>query len=829
MPGLNFPEVSVPMSTEFSGAIAQSALRADARMRDQLLAQQVRTEEGSTLYAYFINHPHLDYWVWNELLQQIKRYISDYDATHPATFFSLNPDLVYGTASSADEKLLALFETIKRYYQAIHYAVGTLANAMLWANQRNFGPISERLMSKLKVTTVETLAQQLDGFPVNGAAYDYYLRQQRVLEFKSFDGKLQHAYPLYIYELGSCMEDQGGNTNGPGRRAYFPVISELHDGDIDLTDADGTGSCNLQASYGAIANALYHGITRTKDYLLTTLGFEDHVIDIGTKLRELFAQMGIFDREFNFRQLLNDVNSQPLYDGWDFVKKMMIFADRPRPVIKHHRLPAGQQIYPTTDSDAKNSIFKLDPIDWILEAGDPRTRQPNDTDGILSAYEKYEWVAVKPAATEAQKAAIVDAYDWDNANAQHSLEAANLHDDNVLVGEDQLEKVLEQWWQPYHDFYLPDPTFFDDIMNKTAEEGKVMLVLDEVGAGVLMPRYPTMPTINNMDMYQCGFYAVVSYEQPAEPWAAWALLYELDPDGTPDTPWADEDASSDDGLVWVGSGIGQLPQYVIHHYLAVQGSFWGDSDNTDWDGSTYLRASESIAPVPIPIFTYHWFQDSIAFTVATDHWDDTNLNWEEAAEAILYSHTFEITSADRRALCYALDYPDPHRPYRVRFANLIQASEGLYKKMLSDIRTDWGSLYSSPQIATVPIDKDNSRYISAFRRPSVRRESKPLRATSSQSERKRPSVEAKSFRERVSESLDPGAAADRISGLVSAISDLDARGILDAVKGMFDASLAGVIIDYITADGTNANNMRRRARAVEGKTEDEVRKMLRAK
>jgi hypothetical protein len=616
-------------------------------------------------------------------------------------------------------------------------------------------------MSKLKVTTVETLAQQLDGFPINRACYDYYIRQQRVLEFKSFDGKIQHAYPLYIYELGSCVEDGGGNTNGPGRRAYFPLVSELHDGDIDLSDVDGKGTCSHQATYGAMANALYHGITRTKDYLLTTLGFEDHIIDIGTKLRELFSQMGIFDGEFNFRQLLQDVNNQPLYDGWDFVKKMMIFADRPRPVLKHEYVPEGLQIYPTTDSDAKNSIFKVDPIDWILEAGDPRTRQPNDTNGILSARERYEWVAVKPAATEAQKAAIVDAFDWDNEYAQHSLEAGNVHDGNALTGEDLLERVLEQWWQPYHDFYVPSPDWFDGIMDKTAEEGKVMLVLDEVGAGVLMPRYPTTPTINNMEHFQCGFYAVVSYEQPAEPWAAWALLYELDPDGTPDTPWVDEDATSFDGLVWVGSGIGQEPQYVIHHYLAVQASFWGDADNTEWHGTTYLKADESMNPVPIPIFTYHWFQDSIAFLIDTDHWDDTNFNWEEAAEAALYDHTFQITAADRRSLCFSLDYPDPHRPYRIRLANLIQAGEGLYKKMLGDIRTDWGALYTSPTIATVPIDKDNSRYISAFRKPSVRRESKPFRASASQSRpgKKPPSYFDRTM-DRAKEFIDRGLDSD---------------------------------------------------------------------
>jgi hypothetical protein len=492
------------------------------------------------------------------------------------------------------------------------------------------------------------------------------------------------------------------------------------------------------------------------------------------------------------------------------------------------------QIYPTTTADAKNSVFKLDPIDWILEVGATRVRQPNDTDGILSAYEKYEWVAVKPAATEAQKAAILNAYDWDDGNAQHSLEATNLHDGNVLTGEDQLEKVLEQWWQPYHDFYLPDPAFFDGMMDKTAEEGRVMLLLDEVAAGVLMPRYPTMPTINNMEHFQCGFYAVVSHEQPAEPWAAWALLFELDPSGTPDTPWADEDANVDDGLVWVGSGIGQDPQYVIHHYLAVQASYYGDEDCTDWDGSTYLRANESINPVPIPIFTYHWFQDSIAFLVDATDWDDTNLNWDLSAEALLYDHTFQITAANRRALCYSLDYPDPHRPYRVRFANLIQASEGMYRKMLGEIRTEWGSLYTSPTIATVPIDKDNSRYISTFRRPSVRRESKPISASASVSGRK--SVDYKfnkskrDLTSKISDSLNPIEQGKKMVTFLSELSKAtEFSDVVDAVKSMYDASFAGVIMDYISQEGTNVDTAVKRYNSLKGKSEDEVRKLLQAK
>jgi hypothetical protein len=367
-------------------------------------------------------------------------------------------------------------------------------------------------------------------------------------------------------------------------------------------------------------------------------------------------------------------------------------------------------------------------------------------------------------------------------------------------------------------------------MEATAEEGRMFLVLDEIAAGVLMPRYATMPTINNMEHLQCGFYAVVSHEQPAEPWAAWARLFELDPSGTPDTPWADEEASIDDGLVWVGAGIGQNPQYVIHHYLGVQASFWGNASNTLWDGSTYLKADESMNPVPIPVFGYQWFEDSIAFLVDTTDWDDTNLNWDLTAEAQSYTHTFQVTMANRRSLQFALDYPDPHRPYQVRFANLVEASWSMYKKMLADIRTDWSSLYTSPSIETVPIDKDNSRYISAFRRPNVRAEAKPLRASTSQSKRSYPSRNDKpsSFREAMG---DAGAGLkgqlEKTFTMIEEISSADsAQAIISAIKARFDATLAGVVLDYLTKAGTNPRSMQRRARSITGKTADEIRELL---
>jgi hypothetical protein len=447
--------------------------------------------------------------------------------------------------------------------------------------------------------------------------------------------------------------------------------------------------------------------------------------------------------------------------------------------------------------------------------------------------ERYEWVAVKPAATEAQKAAILNSFDWDSANALHSLETANINDGNVLSGEDQLEKVLEQWWQPYHDFYVPDPTFFDGIMDKTAEEGKVILVLDEVAAGVLMPRYPTLPTINNMEHLQCGFYAVISLEQPTEPWSAWALLYEEDPDGTPVLPWAVHDATVYDGLVWVGAGIGQEPQFTIHHYLAVQASFYGDTGNTENVGGTDLEADVAINCVPIPFFTYHWFTDSVAFAISTA-WDDVNLNWEEAVEQKLWEHTFEIAAADRRSLCYSLDYPDPHRPYRIRLVNLIQASEGLYKRMLSDIRTDWGALYTSPSIATVPIDKDNSRYISSFRRPSVRSESKPLQAGA----RSRTNYETRGnfdVSEKKPKPFNRAAASPKAqieSGIRFTQDVLNATSFDDfrkAVEGSFQRSIAGLILDYVTQEGMDLNTVLGRTKKIQGKTEDEIRKMLRAK
>jgi hypothetical protein len=159
------------------------------------------------------------------------------------------------------------------------------------------------------------------------------------------------------------------------------------------------------------------------------------------------------------------------------------------------------------------------------------------------------------------------------------------------------------------------------------------------------------------------------------------------------------------------------PEYALHHYLASRQSFYGDGDGSD------ISAENVVNFVPIVPFTYSWFHDSVAFSATG--WTDPH--WTADANAAAYGTSFAVAANDRAKLWLALNYPDPHRPYRVRLPNLILSAMGVYARMIKEVYDDWGALFTTASINTVPVTKDNSRYLSPFRQPA---EGKSLPLTS---------------------------------------------------------------------------------------------------
>jgi len=710
--GFNFgvPNFGIP---GMSGAITPDALRADATLRREILRSDVQLNDRVELFVYFMNHPSLDRWVWDRIYRNLERWISDQDATKPAKFWSLNPELnfvVTNPSTATDEsKTIALLEVLRRYFCAIHFMYASAVQAMNWANMRGF-PIAERAMGALKVTTLNQLLMQLNGFPMCSAVMRYILTQQRILEFRPEPGVLIHAYPLYIYEGHTYMEaaDSVMATLGWSTRSVeLPTLTELSSPGLTLSDYTGTSS-------GMVINYIYNSIVRAKTYLLETLGFSDSVLKISSKLREFFSQTGVLDSMFDFDQLIKDVNGLPLYDGWDFTQKMLIHADRPRPIMKHNVMPFG-----IINADAELAVFPHDPLNYIWS---DRSASPKvlSATGILA--DRYEYLTIP--SNHVNFGAVINSGDWSMAGVVPSVAAAGERSSIGVLVSDWLVNAFK----PYQSFYLPSPDAIDPEKFTYGEQGLISVVSEELGAGIFMPRYIMMPTIDNMDPMQCGFYKVLMNEwRQADPWSLWAMNYFHGAGSWSKNPWSDTYTTLGDCLLWVGSQFNVAPERALVHPLAAQTTYFkGGADARRIATNAGDLASNTLGAVPFVPFIYNFVSRPVARIVGatTDKWDPELSQWDgtdEPSQATL-DHTLSELSGSRENLwSRALFYFDPTRPYQVRFANYITSCAALFRERIEQAVDNIGSIFTNVPVNTVPFDKDNSRYISSYRLMNTRR------------------------------------------------------------------------------------------------------------
>jgi hypothetical protein len=725
MPPLGFSfDVGSTTIPDLRGATMPDGLRGKTTVRTEVVAQAQQRDDYLNLFAYFVNFPHPDYYFWSRIKRNLIAYLDDRDSMAPIPFMTLNPDLNYastGAAATVQEYRDALFEKIKRYFQAIAFFQGCVYQCLNWANMRGF-PISERLMSKLKRTTIQTLCQELNGFPICSAVDNYLLGQQRILEFQPAQGVLAHAYPIYKYERDSRMEGQVGLGSRFGLLPTFPELNCALAG-TELPNAAGlatrVAALHDGDGYGMLAKYLMDRLIAARTYLLDTLGFHN-LVQLKSKLRSFLEGIGVFDTEFKFETAAERVNSLPIYDGPDFVKKFMIAFDRPRPIIRWAWDPLFAVV------NLEDTKIKDDPMTYIWSAGELADSVVAGSEGVLGVdnFEAIYWSDW--TASEADGLAILDTQTWMAPNGT-VVDAKILNtikrlagdlvytDHSRVCGGAMIHHLLAGWYKPGWNFYLPDDEFLVKENGTPEVTGLPFIVGEEYNKGLFMPRYTIWPTIDNTDIFMCGFYYVLQTENAsAYPWDAWAASYVYDEAGDATTlnAWGDSRGTLKDCLLYVGAGMFETPLQAARHPLAAQASIYDD------DADFNKNADLSLGFQPFRPFTYHYWRMSVPFTAA--NWDDAVQGFDAAADQDVYAHSLTISMGeDRCELWMALDFPDELRPWKVRHANWVGAMTYLYKEVMQDVENDLGSIFVNEPVNTVELRPDNKRLISRFKIASL--------------------------------------------------------------------------------------------------------------
>jgi hypothetical protein len=283
-----------------------------------------------------------------------------------------------------------------------------------------------------------------------------------------------------------------------------------------------------------------------------------------------------------------------------------------------------------------------------------------------------------------------------------------------FAGADLVRRVIGTWYKPYKDFYLEKPEWFGD--EEYGERGIQFLVRDEVVAGAFNPRYKIKPAIDNMDWFQCGYFKVLQTEwrekDPAPivgaTWDHWAYDYQYFANSQLEAnTWNANHASIKDMLLWIGSAIFIRPQSAFRHLYAVKVG--------------YYATTADVAPSAHPVapFTYQFFWHSAAFTATG--WNDVEsgyygYQYDTLAAQQDYEHDVTIEQeATKIPLLFPLEYPDPWRPYRMKFANIPETMINAYEAIMDQAANDWGAIFTNKPYPTVPVTPDVGRYMSKYR------------------------------------------------------------------------------------------------------------------
>jgi hypothetical protein len=700
----------------FDGILGGFGFQQKSVTPEEPLKALVAHREGVELFAYYINFPHPDYYFWREWHLAVRDFVLDWDSTKERLFFSLYPNLDFwndGGSHDTENSARALSEVLKRYFLAAHYAVAIAMNAFHWYNLRTF-PAADIIHKDLRRSNMQNWFDAINGFPISSSVYKYLLGQQRLLKFTPSKQSIMYAMPLYLHEYSLHTEGIKDPdcttlsiTDASCQNLQLPEFYESHN---DVTYEAGKALYDAMAAEtdgeSLISKYIIRQIKRCRSNIMTALGWSSPTggVNIGSELRELLeTKIGLFDEKFDLRKIQSDVNAQPIYDGADFVSKMMVFADRPRPVMKYNKCPSY------LCADPEDAQFFYSP--WYHLDSTPTTTI--EVDNYVYLY--------LPDVTTATAVEAIRTGDWDTLETDLTADDLDNSEGSAVLGNAFDWYILTEWFKPYKDWFLPDENYFDQPLS--GERGGTMfMVKDEFTRGYFMPRYMIHPTIDNLDVFQCGFYKVLQAGDggewlSADEWSEIAYAYEnydFNAGDFTDNWWKEKSSTFKNMLMWVGSGIVSLPWESRYHALSDQVSYYAQDIG-------YLRdADKTKGAVPFVPFIYAHINPSLNFAAvdADDTWNSTNLHWDDSAidkGEEVYDHDRATAAGYRRARWLSLNFWDPSRQVKVRFTNFPFYMMSLYQKQVERFRTSWNELFQNESILTVPPDEDDTRYLSDYK------------------------------------------------------------------------------------------------------------------
>jgi hypothetical protein len=533
---------------------------------------------------------------------------------------------------------------------------------------------------------------------------------------------------LPLFKLPSNLHWDGKAITGNGVPSHhvtpqWTVVPELlsagMNGDADPSLAEYMTGLGLVSNYGALVSYMYNNLTSAVSNLLSVVGYSSNEsMAVESELLEMLTKLGILDSQFDWMDVQKRVNGNGVYSMVDYINKMMLFADRPRTVLRRTVHPWYVCQYPE-DSPFDATLGK-----YI-------------SDDVIEDFDHYEYLRANIA--HANWPAIAGSGNWDDTAA---VVISSIDDSATGIPETggslgaygiHLKRVLKEFWSPYRDWYLPSEDYLDAELS--SEEGRFFAVQDEYNAGYFVLRAVITPCRDNTDPFDCGFFYLGSTEMhgknEAGSWGAWMENYisihqKTWTGVTAANVWEENHANILDMLVWVGSSVFMKPLQGFRHYLAAQCSWWDrTADDLNPEGAitfvTKIDADRTLSALPFTPFILPYGWPSVQFESgavnSADEWNVTHGFWTAVDTGVgykLYDHTQAVSTASRLALWFPWDVWDPIRPHRMRFSNLHLAMMNRYADIIHGAMEDFSTIFTNASIDTIDVTMEASRFISDF-------------------------------------------------------------------------------------------------------------------
>jgi hypothetical protein len=553
--------------------------------------------------------------------EAIYKMVSDYDSQHQQTFFDQFPDLDYHD-DSGDATLQAavagLVATCFRYMNVYHFALALMANTYLWLQLRGF-PISRRLATELKWSKLNTTMMILQGMPYNQDIYNYIVSQQRILVFDNVVGGVGLALPMYLQAQDTRVEYPSGPytattpafesvlgdaSNGERTLDYvndgivskrFPSLSELHENspiwgfagsgsEVPSTDWAGN-EYTTSFQYGALASYMWRRLTTIVDTIQTSFSDAlrtDHPLN--AFLRDFFGCSGTFDAA----ALSTAVREMEPLDGRQFVSDYMTVFSKPHPVLYPYGYQNNWDLNVWNVTDREDQGYMLTPsarvpyhlndgfVGIVNGVGLADFRDVSIWGGAINLWDVLREGGTSWGVAYPQTDDVIElASTWGKA-------VTTSGNYSPFNGFGLLAMIYQRYLNGTYEFFK-DMEGFIPTYDQVANEGFAPYINPLVYRmnGTLAIKTALRPSINVNDVHQCGFFAVLQYDEDT-PWSLFMKsdLHErfdsaLSTTGTLGL-WEEDSALYKDMLLWIGDAIFMHPdEFFARTDLGIYQSYPG--------------------------------------------------------------------------------------------------------------------------------------------------------------------------------------------------------------------------------------------------------------